>query len=75
LGTIGNEKRWSNKNQKSPGVGDYNLNGFKSLGRASETAFETNLKPRSDSRERGSRSRSAMQRPGREQMRSDLSSF
>lgn len=76
LGTIGQEKRWS-KHQKTPGVGDYNINGFKSLGRASETVFET-MQPmsrRSGSRERHSRSRSAMQRPGREQMRSDFSGF
>lgn len=76
LGTIGQEKRWS-KHQKTPGVGDYNINGFKSLGRASETAFET-MQPvsrRSGSRERHSRSRSAMQRPGRDQMRSDFSGF
>ena len=76
LGTIGQEKRWS-QNKKTPGVGDYNINGFKSLGRASETVFAT-MKPmsrRSGSNERHSRSRSAMQRPGRDQIRSDFSGF
>ena len=39
LGTFTNEKRWNKKPIQSPGVGDYDLTGFKSYAKASETAF------------------------------------
>jgi hypothetical protein len=39
LGTVGNETRFKNNNSNSPGVGEYNIIGFKSLGKASESNF------------------------------------
>ena len=40
LGTFTNEKRWTKKAEvSSPGVGDYDLTGYKSFAKASETAF------------------------------------
>ena len=39
LGTFTNEKRWNKKPVVSPGVGDYDLTGFKSYAKASETTF------------------------------------
>lgn len=40
-GTIGTEKRWSKtNNQQTPGVGQYNITGYKSLGKAAESSFD-----------------------------------
>ena len=40
-GTIGNAKRFvENKHVVTPGVGQYNLAGFKSFAKAAETPFE-----------------------------------
>lgn len=57
LGTIGHEKRW-NETIVTPGVGDYDLLGFKCLNKASETNFE---KPQSS--QLRARSKSAYYRP------------
>lgn len=43
MGTIGRAKRLNVDpayNNKTPGVGSYNLIGFKSLGRAAESTFD-----------------------------------
>jgi hypothetical protein len=42
MGTIGNEKRWkeSDKSLITPGVGSYNIAGFKSIAKASESTFD-----------------------------------
>lgn len=39
LGKIGTEKRWVEHNKALPGVGDYDLLGFKTLSKASESIF------------------------------------
>ena len=42
MGTIGKAKRLDQHayNTKTPGVGSYNLIGYKSLGRAAESTFD-----------------------------------
>ena len=61
LGSFTNSKRFS-KAEVTPGVGDYNLNGFKSLGKVSETEFQehSQLQKFSSVAHRHIRSRSAM---------------
>lgn len=64
MGTFTNQIRW-NKAPKSPGVGDYDLTGFKSFAKASETVFEIPKKQTNvaSSGEKGySRPKSVMQR-------------
>lgn len=40
LGSFGQEKRWQQPKPQSPGVGDYDLTGFKNFAKASETTFD-----------------------------------
>ena len=42
MGTIGRSKRFADTSEKftTPGVGQYNIAGFKSVARASESSFE-----------------------------------
>jgi hypothetical protein len=68
FGTMGQEKRWSTYKKITPGVGDYNLNGFKSLSRACETVFETikheSCRSSTNEQRRHLRSRSVLERTG-----------
>ena len=53
MGTIGKSKRFADTSEKftTPGVGQYNIAGFKSVARASESSFEmvgTFKSPRGD---------------------------
>jgi hypothetical protein len=67
LGTFTNERRW-NESQTGPGVGDYDLTGFKNFAKASETVFEIPKKSLNNSGSK--RAKSAIQRSD---MRSTLS--
>jgi len=40
LGTFNTETRWKKLETPSPGVGDYDLTGFKSYAKVAETTFE-----------------------------------
>ena len=66
MGTFTNEKRWNKKPEVStPGVGDYDLTGFKSYAKASETTFVIPEKQTSISgsaEKRFARAKSAMHR-------------
>jgi hypothetical protein len=56
---------------KSPGVGDYNLTGFKSYAKASETAFEMTVKYttiQNSGEKRFGRAKSALYRQGDSKM-------
>ena len=63
LGTFTNAKRW-NEATISPGVGDYDLTGFKNFAKASETQFEIpqKLTGIAGSGEKRARAKSAFQR-------------
>jgi hypothetical protein len=65
LGTFTNEKRWTERTVKSPGVGEYDLTGYKNFSKAAETTFvipdkQTNITGSGD--KRSYRAKSAMYR-------------
>ena len=65
LGTFNNEKRWDHRKVKTPGVGDYDLTGYKNWAKVSETNFVippklTNIQGSGD--KRNNRAKSAMHR-------------